>query len=105
MRSKATKRGKAGRQQINALARWQGEGGAAAATAQTARERRATLAGEEERVVRCLGAAVIMQWNELPTGIQRTLFEHAVSMGEPRYTVELKEQIARFLHKHKRKGR
>ena len=42
-----------------------------------------------------------MQWNDLPRGIQRSLFEYAVSMGEPRETLALKERIARFLHTHK----
>jgi hypothetical protein len=42
-----------------------------------------------------------LQWNDLPTPIQRQLFEHAVSMGEARQTAQLKEQIARFLHEHK----
>jgi len=42
-----------------------------------------------------------MQWNDLPTKIQRDLFDHAISMGEPRYTAQLKERIARFLHRHK----
>jgi hypothetical protein len=51
--------------------------------------------------LRCLGAAVIMQWNDLPTKIQRDLFGHAISMVEPRRTAQLKERIARFLHRHK----
>jgi hypothetical protein len=57
----------------NALARWENEG----------------------------GAAVIMQWDDLPMDIRRELFEHAISMGELHHTAELKGQIARFLHKHK----
>jgi hypothetical protein len=39
-----------------------------------------TLVAEEER--RCLGAAVIMQWNTLPAKLQRELFDTAGSMGE-----------------------
>jgi len=60
-----------------------------------------TLAAEEERVLRCLGASVIMQWNTIPTKLQRELFDTAGSMGEPLATAELRGQIARFLHKHK----
>src|SRR5206468_12220631 len=37
---------------------------------------------EEEHVLRCLGAALIMQWNTLPTKLQRELFDNAGSMGE-----------------------
>jgi hypothetical protein len=59
------------------------------------------LAAEEEHVLRCLGAAVIMQWNTIPTKLQRELFDIAGSMGELLATSELRGQIARFLHKHK----
>jgi hypothetical protein len=82
-----------------ALDRWVDEGGSQKSLSD--RERRAALADEERRVLLCLGAAVIMQWNELPTDVQRALFEHAVSSSEPHRTAALKEQIARFLHKHK----
>jgi hypothetical protein len=60
-----------------------------------------TLADEEERVLRFLGAAVIMQWNTLPAKLQRELFDTAGSMGELLDTAALRGQIARFLHKHK----
>jgi hypothetical protein len=60
-----------------------------------------TLAAEEEHVLRCLGASVIMQWNTIPTKLQRELFDTAGSMGELLATAELRGQIARFLHKHK----
>ena len=88
-------------QHTRALARWEGEGGAPQPESDINRETRATLAKEEEHILRCLGAAVIMQWNDLPPKIQRDLFDHAISMGEPRYTGHLKERIARFLHRHK----
>ena len=61
----------------------------------------AALAAEEEHVLRCLGAAVIMQWNTIPTKLQREFFDTAGSMGELLATAELRGQIARFLHKHK----
>ena len=57
------------------------------------------MAEEEEHVLRCLGAAMLMQWNDLPTHLQRALFEYAVSAGDPRDTAQLKGEIARFLHK------
>jgi hypothetical protein len=59
------------------------------------------LADEEERILRCLGAAVIMQWNTLPTKLRRELFDNAGSMGALLETAALRGQIARFLHKHK----
>ena len=61
----------------------------------------AALAEEEEHVLRCLGAAVIMQWDALPTSLRREIFDTAGSLGELMETVTLRGQIARFLHKHK----
>jgi len=65
------------------------------------RSRGAALAAEEEHVLRCLGAAVIMQWNTLPTLLQREIFDIAGSVGKLLETAALRGQIARFLHKHK----
>jgi hypothetical protein len=59
-----------------------------------------TLAEEEEHVLRCLGAALLMQWNTLPAKLRRQLFDNAGSMGELLKTSALRGQIARFLHKH-----
>jgi hypothetical protein len=61
-----------------------------------------TLADEEEYVLRCLGAALILQWNTLPAKLQRELFDNAGSMGELLETAALRGQIARFLDRHKR---
>ena len=59
------------------------------------------LAREEEHVLRCLGAALLTQWNTLPTKLRRELFDNAGSMGELLETSALRGQIARFLNKHK----
>jgi len=59
------------------------------------------LAVEEEYVLRCLGAALVVQWNTLPTTLQREVFDTAGSMGKLLETAALRGQIARFLHKHK----
>jgi hypothetical protein len=83
------------------VARWDDEGGDSKGAPQDDRDPLAALAKEEEHILRCLGAAVIMQWNDLPTDIQRELFDHAISMGELRHTADLKVRIARFLHKYK----
>ena len=55
----------------------------------------------EEHILRCLGAAVIMQWNTIPTKLQRELFDTAGSLGDVLKTTALRGQIARFLHDHK----
>jgi hypothetical protein len=60
-----------------------------------------TLPADEERVLRCLGASVIMRWNTLPAKLQRELFDAAGSMDELLDTAALRGQIARFLHNHK----
>ena len=65
------------------------------------RARGLALAAEEEHVLRCLGAAVIMQWNALPKTLQREIFDTAGSVGKLLETATLRGQIARFLHKHK----
>ena len=59
------------------------------------------LAAEEEHVLRCLGAATIMQWSALPKTMQREIFDTAGSVGELLKTAALRGRIARFLHKHK----
>jgi len=64
-------------------------------------EEAGTLAATEEHVLRCLGAAVIMQWNTIPKKLQRELFDSAGSMGDVLNVAALRGQIARFLHKHK----
>ena len=61
----------------------------------------AALAAEEEHILRCMGAALVMQWNTLPAKLQRELYDSAGSMGELMKTSALRGQIARFLHKHK----
>ena len=60
-----------------------------------------TVADIEEHILRCLGAALIMQWNTIPTKLQRELFDTAGSLGELLKTASLRGQIARFLHDHK----
>lgn len=89
----------------NALARWDNEGGAAKGLPQKERDDLTSLNKEEEHILRRLGAAVITQWNDLPTDIQHELFDHAIAVGKVHHTAELKRQIARFLHKHKGDGR
>jgi hypothetical protein len=49
-----------------------------------------TLAAEEEHIMRCLAAALIMQWNTLPAKLQEELFGtgrgRAVGHGHPERT-------------------
>jgi len=102
----------------HAIDAWESEGGSAPPGAESDRARTALPepsasprnnnaaqalipASEEDRILRCLGAAVIMRWNTIPTRLQRELFDNASSVGELLQAGALKGQIARFLHKHK----
>ncbi len=84
-----------------AIARWEDEGGAATSSAEL---KVGKALAEEGKILEYLGAAVIMRWGTLPTKIQRELFEHASSLSDLGETLELKGQIARFLHNHKNDG-
>jgi hypothetical protein len=62
----------------------------------------AALLEEEEKILKFLGAAVLMRWNTIPTKLQRELFDCASSIGDDlQQTTPLKGRIARFLHNHK----
>jgi hypothetical protein len=104
-----------------AIARWDDEGGASmsvpyrsnAEVFKTERARRRAephspegdpAPPEDDRILECLGAAVIMRWGTLPTKIQRELFEDATSLADLGQTAELKGKVARFLHNRRDDG-
>ena len=82
-----------------AVDRWEEEGGAPGTLWPLPYET-GDLSNVERRILECLGAALVSEWNGLPTEVQRRLFEHAAS-GASRDTAQLKSRIARFLHDHK----
>lgn len=83
---------------VRALRRWENEGGhLAPASPGQPRE----LAAAENNILRCLGAAVVLAWNELPMPVQRALFRHATAVNESYDPARVKTAIARFLHLHK----
>jgi hypothetical protein len=88
-------------QLARALARWENEGGAVLPLAGEDLEGGVALSPIEQGILQCLGAAVISQWSDLPTEVQKALFQDAVSSGDPRQSTSIREQIARFLHNHK----
>jgi hypothetical protein len=63
--------------------------------------RRTPANAEQENILRCLGAAVILKWNTIPTKLQRALFEAASSVQDSGHTAPLKDVLAQFLHDHK----
>ena len=86
-------------QMTAALDQWEGEGGAQVSLWALRFEADALGAGDRHILER-LGAAMVSSWNELPTNIQRTVFQRAAA-GTTYNAVRLKAQIARFLHSHK----
>jgi hypothetical protein len=56
---------------------------------------------EQENILRCLGAALILTWNTIPTKLQRAIFEAASSIQDNDQAVSLKNALAKFLHDHK----
>lgn len=79
--------------QLNrALRRWEGEGGATEDH---------HFALSESNILKCLGAAVVLTWNDLPQSLQRELFMQALKVNDSHDPETLKTQIGRFLHLHK----
>ena len=83
----------------NALERWDEEGGAPGGQWPLPYEP-GDLLQLERRVLVCLGAALVSEWNGLANDVQRRLFERATS-GKSHDAALLKARIARFLHDHK----
>jgi hypothetical protein len=61
-------------------------------------DRPADQAAEEDRILLCLGAAVVVDWDNLPKQVQSELSTLAASLRERLQTTALRAQIARFLH-------
>jgi hypothetical protein len=55
---------------------------------------------EQRNILRSLGGAVILNWNTIPTKLQRALFE-AASTIQGAEAAPLREVLAQFLHDHK----
>ena len=64
-------------------------------------DNRTALVEEEDQILKCLGAAVLMRWNTVPAKLQRELFDCASTIGDLQQTTALKGRIARYLHNHK----
>ena len=56
---------------------------------------------EQQNILRCLGAAVILHWNTIPAKLQQALFEAASSVQNIDHAAPLREVLAQFLHDHK----
>lgn len=86
----------------NAIDRWDNEGGAPSGPGpETMVEHIGSLGSMGRQVIKYLGAAVVIGWNDLPTDVQRTLFKMATTDAASHSGSELPARIARFLHNHK----
>lgn len=101
MIDKPPRRPKVDTQMARALARWEGEGGAPQMFPRSLQDVADVLADPERHILECLGAAVVLGWNDFPTNVQRAIFRHATAVKELRDASQLKLRIARFLHDHK----
>jgi hypothetical protein len=84
-----------------ALAEWEGEGGAPADASGHAAP---TPAAPKRLLLERLGAALVGEWNNLPSPLQRVLYERAVGGDSPSNRLTVRRDLARFLHDHKSRG-
>jgi hypothetical protein len=54
---------------------------------------------EEERILRCLGLAAVLNWNRMPVKLQHSLIEDASSIQRGR-GAPMKGALHQFLHDH-----
>ncbi len=85
------------RLRARALARWEGEGGAL----NHPKKPGDALDELDLRILSRLGAAVLGEWNNLPTNVQRAIFQRASTPSAIGDSATLKSEIANFLHTHK----
>ncbi|ARP97904.1 hypothetical protein [Pseudorhodoplanes sinuspersici] len=99
MAKKQSQRAKAANQMTKDLGRWDDEGGAPAVPSPL-RYDVGGLPETERRLLESLGAALVGAWHDLPTDIQRIIFQRATA-DKAYDPAELSSRIARFLHDHK----
>jgi hypothetical protein len=56
--------------------------------------------GDQDHIIRRLGWAVVRRWSSLPGNVQAELYEQAIFVQD-KNTVQLSEELARFIEKHK----
>ncbi|HET9231464.1 MAG TPA: hypothetical protein VFO00_09255 [Vitreimonas sp.] len=84
----------AARLRAKALARWEGEGGALGRTD-------IALDEQDMRILARLGAALLLEWDEVPEPRRGAMFRHASSLHAERDALRIKAAIAHFMNEHK----
>jgi hypothetical protein len=87
-----------------ALEEWEAEGGASAGMPQASDHGVPRPSPLDRLLLERLGAALVGEWNNLPTPLQRTVYERAAGGGSSWDRSRLRRQMARFLHDHKNRG-
>jgi hypothetical protein len=54
---------------------------------------------DDEHILRRLGAALVVQWDELPGNLRQLLIDQATNMSDRHSTVQLRQQIETFIEK------
>jgi hypothetical protein len=78
-----------------ALARWEGEGGALAPTTHAR-----SIDDTALRILARLGAALLDEWNEIPTTSQREIIRRARTLGASADHARIQDMLTRFLASH-----
>jgi hypothetical protein len=84
------------RMRAKALARWEGEGGALAPTAEVDSIDEPTL-----RILARLGAALLDEWGDIPPAAQSNIIRGAKALGASGDHARVKGNLARFLKQHR----
>ena len=56
---------------------------------------------DDESTLKCLGASLMLNWEEIPQDYQRVLFETATQIMSSDHSERLRHSLAVFLHDHK----
>lgn len=84
-----------------ALEEWEAEGGVSAGLPQASEHDAWHLSPPERLLLERLGNALVHEWNNLPTPLQRAVYDRAASGSSSRSRLRMRRQMARFLHDRK----
>ena len=102
--SRLSPRASAGIETTTALEEWEAEGGASAGLAHASEHDGSRLSPLERLLLERLGKALVGERNNLPTPLQRAVYERAASGGPSWNRLRMRQQMARFLHDRKNLG-
>ena len=97
-------RGGAGIEAATALEEWEAEGGASTGGPRASEDEASRASHLKRRMLERLGAALVGEWHNLPSALQRAVYERAAGGSSSWRRLTLRRQMARFLHDHKARG-